>query len=443
MKQAKKLFGIVVMIIASMTVLAGCASAQQSGGSTSAPSTTTIAGNVSTAADLVRALGGRATVNGNTVTLTGDVGIEGRLVVPEGVTLDITADSARLVLLDGATLTVNGTVNARGGWGNSGSGGSLNIEDGAAVINGSGTINLKSQGNLLNIWGGGNGRRLTLEGVTLVGIADNSESLVDVNNGGEFIMKNGVITGNTRVGGDGGGIGVWQATFTMEGGTISGNTANGGGGVGVDRSAFIMTGGTISANTADSSGGGVKVGDGTFTMTDGTITGNTTTSNTNANSGGVRVERSATFIMEGGTISGNTAIAGENYGGNAGGVGLGSGSTFIMRGGVISGNTATSRSNRGEGGGVQVNESVFIMEGGTIYGSADRLPAGTDTSLANNSQSRVALRLWRSSAKWGTGGTYTMGGVSQTGGSDMLLLSRSPDGEVSGTNDTLIAIPPR
>jgi hypothetical protein len=37
-------------------------------------------------------------------------------------------------------------------------------------------------------------------------------------------------------------------------------------------------------------------------------------------------------------------------------------------------------------------------------------------------------------AKWGMGGTYTKGGVSQTGGSDILRSDR-------GTDDTLIAVP--
>jgi hypothetical protein len=41
----------------------------------------------------------------------------------------------------------------------------------------------------------------------------------------------------------------------------------------------------------------------------------------------------------------------------------------------------------------------------------------------------VALSIW-GTAKWGTGGTYTKGGVSQTGGSD-----------IGTTADTLIAVP--
>jgi hypothetical protein len=74
------------------------------------------------------------------------------------------------------------------------------------------------------------------------------------------------------------------------------------------------------------------------------------------------------------------------------------------------------------------------MEGGTIYGSIDKLPTGTDESLANStSRSSASLEVDRSStAKWGMGGTYTKGGVSQTGGSN-----------IASTDDTLIAIPAR
>jgi TolB-like protein len=69
-------------------------------------------------------------------------------------------------------------------------------------------------------------------------------------------------------------------TFTMQGGTISGNTANsgnsncGGGGVYVNSNGiFTMKGGTISGNNSEGVGGGVNINGGTFTKTGGTING--------------------------------------------------------------------------------------------------------------------------------------------------------------------------
>jgi hypothetical protein len=79
------------------------------------------------------------------------------------------------------------------------------------------------------------------------------------------------------------------------------------------------------------------------------------------------------------------------------------------------------------------------MEGGTIYGKAESLPAGTDASLANSASHNVTLRKWQAAVKWGMGGVYTKGGVPQTGGSDIVPLS--PGSDVGSTDDTLIAIP--
>ena len=150
-----------------------------------------------------------------------------------------------------------------------------------AVINGSGTINLKSKGRLLGIW---KEKKLTLDGVTLVGIADNNDSLVKVNGGGELVLKSGAITGNTRTapgssGGAGHGGGVFVSgggTFTMEGGTISGNSAVRRGGGVCSGATFIMKGGVIFGNSADIGGGAACVDDGNvFIMEGGRIQGNT------------------------------------------------------------------------------------------------------------------------------------------------------------------------
>jgi hypothetical protein len=202
------------------------------------------------AEQLAADLGGesKVTVDGDTVRLTGEVYLKTGLTVPAGVTLDLTADGAKFELQNGAELTVDGTVNTSG-HGDRGKGwveGGLRIGDGTAVISGSGTINLKSKGCLLNI---GNRRHLTLDGVTLVGIEDNDRSLVQVGEGGEFVLKGGAITGNTAK--DNGGVEVWKGTFIMEGGEISDNTVTGNsGGVFIDGHAtFTKTGGTIYGDT--------------------------------------------------------------------------------------------------------------------------------------------------------------------------------------------------
>ena len=69
------------------------------------------------------------------------------------------------------------------------------------------------------------------------------------------------------------------------------------------------------------------------------------------------------------------------------------------------------------------------MEGGRIQGSTD-----SDGYTKNTATERgAAMQAWPM-AKWPTGGTYTKGGVSQSGGSDIVTGG-------DWTNDTLIAVP--
>ena len=119
---------------------------------------------------------------------------------------------------------------------------------------------------------------------------------VDVSTGGTLRMENGATIANC--GGGFGGVYVSDGTFTMSGGTISGNKNSG---VFLSgNSTFTMSGGTISRNN-DS---GVKLmdfkGNPTFTMTGGTISGNT------ANfGGGVNVDKNSVFVKTDGTIAGD------------------------------------------------------------------------------------------------------------------------------------------
>jgi hypothetical protein len=448
---------IAALIAVIFLVVAGCAT--NNGPGNGGPMTQTADASAPGAEDLVRALGGKAKVEGGTVVLTDTVILteyvrleNTALTVPEGVTLDLTAEGAGLELRDGAVLTVNGTVNATG-HGDHGKGwveGSLRIGDGTATINGSGTIYLKSKGRLLNIGSDKALRKLTLDGVTLVGLPDNDSSLVGIGEGGELVLKSGAITGNTRTSGEstsGGGVEVWRGKFTMEGGEISGNSATAsiegrGGGVSVDgESVFTMKGGTISSNSASSDGrgaggGGVVVYNGTFTMEDGAISGNKAAGKNFANGGGVEVMESSTFTMKGGIISDNSAICSNDMA-KGGGVRVssyGQSVTFIMEGGTISGNSATGK--WGQGGGVY-DDGTFILKGGRIQGgtASDGFAANTGDDAAlhvDNYEGNVT-------ANWGTGGAYTKGGVSQTGGSDIVKTSgRYNQG---GTDDTLIAAP--
>jgi TPR repeat protein len=223
------------------------------------------------------------------------------------------------------------------------------------------TISRSSQGCLFIVDAG---KTLVLDNnITLKGL-DNDRPLVGVF--GNLVMNPGsAIIGNNNSKGSppGGGVFVGESgVFTMNGGTISGNTDanNCGGGVAV-AGTFIMKGGLITGNNSGL-GGGVFAG-GTCIMSGGKISGN----NGEKLGGGVMIKKGS-FIMNGGTISDNVT--------NGGGGGVLVGGTFKMSDGTISGNKAPSAN--GWGGGVYVFGSgtgelggFFEKTGGTITGYAD------------------------------------------------------------------------
>jgi fibronectin type 3 domain-containing protein len=246
-------------------------------------------------------------------------------------------------------------------------------------------------GNTVILSGGltlGSGVSLLLEDITLQGQSSGSGRLLTIA-GGSCVMGDGAAIQNNR----GGGVYVGSGSFTMEGGTISGNSASSayGGGVYIESGTFTMNSGTISGNTVSTSssspyyasGGGVYVAGGRFTMNGGTVSGNfvSTSSSSSSSSayaygGGVYVG-GGSFTMSGGTISGNSVSTSSSssyayayaYGG---GVYVGGGS-FTMSGGTISGNTASASYSyvyHAYGGGVSIGSSGrFTKTAGVIYGS--------------------------------------------------------------------------
>ncbi|MCD7782857.1 MAG: right-handed parallel beta-helix repeat-containing protein, partial [Firmicutes bacterium] len=142
-------------------------------------------------------------------------------------------------------------------------------------------------GDMNGIWCNSTSFDLTLDGVTIsgnsyYGIKINSSSTatqtmtikgdteISGNKRGIYgltlilTMEDGTISNNTDTG-------VWVKSFTMDGGTISGN--KGTSGAAVYGGTFVMNGGTISDNTVSGSGGAVFGSD--VTINGGSITGTT------------------------------------------------------------------------------------------------------------------------------------------------------------------------
>ena len=246
----------------------------------------------------------------------------------------------------------------------------------------------------------------TMNGGTITGNTGNG---VFVDRGGTFTMNGGEISGNTAS-----GVYVYNGTFTMNGGEISGSIA----GVSIfTLSTFTMNGGKISGNGSVSGGHGVFMG-GTFTMNGGEISGNTD----DLVCGGVVVDgENATFTMNNGKISGNTTRLG------IGGVYVVYG-TFTMNGGEISGNTATGTINGYLScGGVGVRGTsrlpgTFRIVTGTIYGS-------NEGALSNTGATAAALWLNMSGTAQQSSGTAQRGTFSGE-----MWISK---GNLSSTNNTI------
>jgi len=210
-------------------------------------------------------------------------------------------------------------------------------------------------------------------------------------------INDGLFTNNATVvpAGRGGAFYVYS-NFTMNGGTVSYNTAARSGGVDVRWGNAVLNGGTITRNTANgpispqalNGGGGIHVSFGSLTVrNDAEISHNTSY----RLGGGVDA---GTVIMEGGIIRDNVAattgggintriftmsggIIRDNEAERGGGVYLWGvanvnfPSSFTLSGGYINGNTADS------GGGVHLSEhSDLIATGGNIINNAANYNGG-------------------------------------------------------------------
>ena len=200
-------------------------------------------------------------------------------------------------------------------------------------------------------------------------------------NGGSLTMEGGSITGNTAVNTGGGVYVTGGGSFTMDGGEISSNTTKnkngnngntGGAGVFVDNGTVIMENGAIKNNTSAASGGGVYVtgNNSSFTMNGGEIS--TNKAKNDGEGGGIYGKNNAGITMNGGKITENTANS--SWGG--GGVRVYDGSNFTMNGGEITGNTAANVGSNSDR--ISVSDAVgdnkpgqATIKGGTIDSNAE------------------------------------------------------------------------
>ena len=303
-------------------------------------------------------------------------------------------------------------------------------------------------GNTARLYGGGiyvGGGTFIMSGGTICGstAGEGNEAQsgggVYVASNGTFTMNSGEISGNTATS-NGGGVYVTgsSSAFAMTGGTIGGtdsNTATYGGGVYVSDGSFKMSDtAKISGNEADDKGGGIYIKGGTPIITGGTISKNKTKgSGATSDGGGIYVEGSA-LTMTGGTIN-------ENYAARVGGAiciengestaavslesltiteneaGYGGGGIFVcVEHGTFTMKDCTIDKNSGQyGGGIYIDTTTFIMEGGSISNNVSEKDAGGFyNAVGVFTAKNVKINGNKSGAGGGggaiVGGTFTMQG---------------------------------
>ena len=282
------------------------------------------------------------------------------------------------------------------------------------------------------------------------------------------------ITGNNATE-NGGGVYVVgsSSTFKMTGGTIGGtdandaNTATNGGGVCVSKNGsfemsgsscitnnkadsygggvninyasatFTMKGGSITGNNA-AYGGGVCVGNGTFTMTDGSITGNNA-----AYGGGVYTVNE--FKMTGGSITGNNAYKSDYISTFGGGVCVGSG-IFTVSGEV----TVTDNTKGGTKGADgkftgDTKNNVYLPTGKTITIGTDKLSEGAQlgVTVSGDYGDYPFTSGWNDNMSDKTPSDYfisdTDGYVAKLNGSELKMVTHVHNWTYAASGDTITA----
>ena len=282
--------------------------------------------------------------------------------------------------------------------------------------------------------------------------AAETDSIIKAANGGTIVLNSGAILQNNKAAQFGSGIlANNRVNITMEDGAIIRNNTNSnyelGGGILIGNgSTFTMNGGEISGNTANG-GGGVAIIGSTMVMHDGVISNNSTyrTSGQGSYGAGVYVAdyanssggdtlftaTPASFEMNGGKITGNKAL---DYGGGI--------VTFPQRSqkitininnGEISGNKVT----RGSGGAVAAFFGVTelnIKDGTLTENSAQNYGGGVFLYDATNVTISGGTLTGNSARRFG-GGVYlnTDSAVTQTGGSIENNVAYTGGGVCGGT----------
>jgi CSLREA domain-containing protein len=299
--------------------------------------------------------------NGSTI---GGIGAGNTATIAGGGIYNLTS----ITTLDGSIVSGNTAI----------AGGGIYIEAGATIVNGS-TVS----GNTADSGGG----------------IYNRATPLNIQNGSTI---GGVGAGNTATN-YGGGIYNKAGIMTVNGSTVSANTADNGGGVFNQATLTIQNssiiGGPGAGNTATTRGGGIyNYNGGTTTVDDSTISANSATGGAVSEGGGIFNEATLN-IQNGSTIGGAGAGNTADYGG---------GGIFNYYGGMTMADDSTVSANTAYyGGGIFNQETLTIQNGSTIggIGAGNTADYGGGIFHHNGGTTVTGSRILANSATNG-GGVY-------------------------------------
>ena len=196
---------------------------------------------------------------------------------------------------------------------------------------------------------------------------DESNRLVDIDNGANVLIDNIKLSNGGGVSTGGGILISNTSSLTLNNSEVSDNSTSGGSGTGAGiavrrTSTLIVNNTTISNNYAIDTGGGVSVSTNSLA----TINNSTITGNSGDQGGGLFVVSNSSMTVNNSTISGNDALEAE---GSGGGVFIGFGGEATFNNSTISSNDAA------QGGGLYVGLSsirnVLTLNNSTVTANVD------------------------------------------------------------------------
>ena len=344
----------------------------------------------------------------NTTTLSSGWYVVNADVVRTG-TITVSGD-AKLILVDGKTLTVTAVSDSRNAGINVIGANSLTIY---GQVDGTGALNATGSAYGAGIGGNGNNTNIACGTITINGgtvNANGGNTGAGIGSGWYGIGGSITINGGTvnAHGGDdggaafGGGRGSSGGIITINGGMVTAKGGESGAGIGCgaqgDGGNITITGGTINATGGvygAGIGGGIYASGGNIAISGGSVTA----ASTDNPWGGTGI--GGGYDKDGGniTISGGSVVAtGITCGAGIGGSGEGGSGVITISGGTVTakGNNSTWGGSPGIGSGTWGNGGTVTLSGGVVFAQGG--PGANDVGKGARSETGVTLEITNTAA---------------------------------------------